>query len=431
MQQNVDLVKMGKTYDIAISGAGIGGLTAAIALADAGHRVVVYEAAREIKPLGVGINVLPHAVDVLSAHGMGNALAANAVATESLVFMNRFGQLIYRDPRGLAGGYGSPQYSIHRGALHNILIDAARLRGSNIEIRANARVVRAESFDDHVRLSFADASVADSRSTADVFVAADGIHSAIRAQYFPHEGAAKWNGMMMWRGVTRAKSFMGGRTMAQAGNRLAKFVVYPIAKPDASGDQLINWICDIRVADGIGGTLTAPSRESWSTPGCVEDLLPTFGHWRIDSLRVGEIIANATQIFEWPMVDRDPLPAWTHGRATLLGDAAHPMYPIGSNGATQAILDAKALADAIQAHANPVEALSAYETTRRPMTANIVRMNRREGLDVILDMVHERAPNGFSRLADVIDPAEISRVVQQYKMAAGHRPAPALAETGK
>jgi 5-methylphenazine-1-carboxylate 1-monooxygenase len=210
----------------------------------------------------------------------------------------------------------------------------------------------------------------------------------------------------------------------QAGNKFAKFVVYPIEHlNEKTGLQLINWICDIRVANGIGGTLIAPSRESWSTPGKTSDLLPTFGSWQMQWFDVATMIENATQIFEWPMVDRDPLPRWSFGRATLLGDAAHPMYPIGSNGATQAILDARAIADAIAQHNDPAHALQAYEATRRPMTADIVRMNRQEGLDIILDMVDERAPKGFAQLSDVIDPAQIEAVVQRYKNAAGHRPA--------
>jgi 5-methylphenazine-1-carboxylate 1-monooxygenase len=420
------IANVSKSLNIAIAGAGIGGLTAAHALAKhAHHRITVFEAVREIKPLGVGINVLPHAVAVLAELGMGDALASVAVETEALVFANKFGQTIHRDKRGLVGGYGTPQYSIHRGALHMILLDALRAH-ANAQVRTGLRVTGFETSDRDCAITLQDARDVASRERFDIFIAADGIHSASRAQLYPNEGAPKWNGMMMWRGTTRAKPFMGARTMVQAGNKYSKFVVYPIEKPRDDGTQLINWICDIRIADGIGGTLTAPSRESWSTPGKLADLLPTFGEWKFDWLDVPTIISNATQIFEWPMVDRDPLPKWTHGRMTLLGDAAHPMYPIGSNGATQAMLDARAIAEALATHIDPNEALNAYEATRRPMTADIVRMNRQEGLDIILDMVHERAPNGFKQLADVIDPAEIEATVQHYKQAAGHHSTAAI-----
>lgn len=412
------------TFHIAIAGAGIGGLTAALTLERLGHRITVFESASEIKALGVGINVLPHAVAVLTDLGLGEALAESAVETEALVFANKFGQPIYRDPRGLAGGYATPQYSIHRGALHTALLNAVRAC-PNVQLRPGLRLTQYEASDQGCTVSLTQSNGTQIREHFDLFVAADGIHSAARAQRYANEGPPKWNGMMMWRGTTLAKPFMGARTMVQAGNKYAKFVVYPIAKPGDDGLQLINWIADIRVADGIGGTLTAPARENWSTPGRVDDLMPTFGSWRFDWLDVPGLITQATQIFEWPMVDRDPLPHWRDGAMTLLGDAAHPMYPIGSNGATQAILDARALADALAACATQAElgsALDAYEAMRRPMTAEIVRMNRHEGLDIILDMVHEAAPEGFAKLEDVIDPAEIDAVVQRYKRAAGHKP---------
>ncbi|TAF99903.1 MAG: flavin-dependent oxidoreductase [Betaproteobacteria bacterium] len=414
-------------HSIAIAGAGIGGLTAAIALADGGHSVTVFEAVREIKPLGVGINVLPHAVAVLTELGLGGKLSTLGVATDALLFTNRFGQTIYRDARGIAGGYSHPQHSIHRGALHMALLAAAAERGPAIQIHIDSRVDGFSNTADGVALQVKGAS--ERTATADVFIAADGIHSASRAQCYPNEGPPKWNGMMMWRGTTLARAFLGGRTMVQAGNKFAKFVAYPIKPIDPkTGLQLINWICDIRVENGIGGTLTAPIRESWSTAGHSADLLPRFGDWVLDwqdgAVHVRDIINNAAQIFQWPMVDRDPLPCWTHGRMTLLGDAAHPMYPIGSNGATQAILDAKALADALSQHDDVNIALQSYEALRRPMTAEIVQLNRGEGLDIILDMVDERAPNGFAALADVIDPTAIESVVTRYKRAAGHRTVP-------
>jgi 5-methylphenazine-1-carboxylate 1-monooxygenase len=250
----------------------------------------------------------------------------------------------------------------------------------------------------------------------DVLVAADGIHSAARRKFYPDEGLPKWNGVMMWRGTTRGQPFLSGRSMVQAGHRRAKFVCYPIEHyPD--GTALINWIADIRKSEGGA----PPSREDWNKQGQIEDLMPTFGDWKFDYLDVPEVIRRASAIYEFPMVDRDPLPQWSFGCVTLLGDAAHPMYPIGSNGATQAILDARALADALQSQRNAAEALVAYESVRRPMATAIVAMNRKEGLDAVLDLVHEKAPQGFKRLEDVIDPAIVASTIQGYKLAAGHK----------
>ncbi|MDN3919591.1 flavin-dependent oxidoreductase [Roseateles violae] len=408
--------------NILISGGGIGGLTAALALHARGHQVTVCEATAQLRPLGVGINLLPHAVAVLAELSLLPALKAMAVETSALVFANRHGQTIYSDTRGLAGGYSHPQLSIHRGELQLRLWDEAVARLGAERLRAGRRIVAARMDGGQVLAEVERSEGGREEQRADLLIAADGIHSALRRQFYPDEGAPRWNGMMMWRGTSWARPFLDGRTMVQAGHRRAKFVVYPIAPPRPDGLQLINWICDRRLReDGIGGGLTAPSREDWSKPGSLDDLLPTFGGWRFDWLDVPGLIKSATQLLEWPMVDRDPLPRWAQGRITLLGDAAHPMYPIGSNGATQAILDAQAIAARLGETPSVEQALAAYEAERLPLCARIVEMNRQEGLDAILDMVEERAPDGFKRLEDVIDPAEVAAFVQRYKAAAGHR----------
>jgi 2-polyprenyl-6-methoxyphenol hydroxylase-like FAD-dependent oxidoreductase len=414
---------MGAALNILIAGGGIGGLTAALALQARGHQVTVCEATTTLKPLGVGINLLPHAVAVLDSLSLLPELRRMAIETSALVFANRHGQEIYRDVRGLAGGYSHPQLSIHRGELQLMLWAEAQARLGAERVQSGRRVTGARLDGQHVVAQIQQADGTSSELRADLLIAADGIHSALRRQFYPDEGAPRWNGMMMWRGTSLARTFLDGRTMVQAGHRRAKFVVYPIAPPTADGSQLINWICDRRLReDGIGGGLAAPSREDWSKPGSLDDLLPTFGGWHFDWLDVPAMIRGATQLLEYPMVDRDPLPRWRHGRITLLGDAAHPMYPIGSNGATQAILDAQCIAEALDGSGVKVEeALAAYEAQRRPLCAKIVDMNRQEGLDAILDMVEERAPQGFERLADVIDPAEVDAFVKRYKAAAGHQ----------
>ncbi len=408
--------------NIVIAGGGIGGLTAALTLHARGHQVTVCEASAQLKPLGVGINLLPHAVAVLADLGLLPALRAMAVETSALVFANRHGQTIYRDERGLAGGYNQPQLSIHRGQLQLRLWEEAQARLGTERLRAGQKVVAARMAGEQAIAEIRHADGNRSELRADLLIAADGIHSAVRRQFYPDEGPPRWNGMMMWRGTSIARPFLDGRTMVQAGHRRAKFVVYPIAPPADDGTQLINWICDLRLReDGIGGGLTAPSREDWSKPGSLDDLLPTFGSWRFDWLDVPGLIRSATQLLEWPMVDRDPLPAWRQGRITLLGDAAHPMYPIGSNGATQAIIDAQAIAAHLAAAGSVDVALAGYEAERLPICAKIVEMNRQEGLDAVLDLVEMRAPDGFAQLQDVIDPAEVAALVQRYKAAAGHQ----------
>lgn len=413
---------MAQRRNVLISGGGIGGLCTALALHAKGHQVTVCESTETLKPLGVGINLLPHAVAVLDELGLLDELRKMSVETSKLVFANRHGQTIYQDARGLDAGYSHPQLSIHRGQLQLFLWQEAVRRIGAQNLHLGQRVQAVSQNTDQVRAVVALSNGAQIELTADLLIAADGIHSAIRKQFYPDEGAPRWNGMMMWRGTSRVQPFLDGRAMVQAGHRRAKFVVYPIEEPQADGTQLINWICDRRLReDGFGGGLTAPRREDWSQGGKLEDLLPTFGSWHFPWLDVPGVLHQATQVFEWPMVDRDPLPLWRHGRVTLLGDAAHPMYPIGSNGATQAILDAQCIAQALDTRHSIEEALDAYESQRRPMCAEIVRLNRQEGLDAILDVVEERAPAGFMQLEDVIDPLEIEAIVQQYKKAAGHR----------
>jgi 2-polyprenyl-6-methoxyphenol hydroxylase-like FAD-dependent oxidoreductase len=262
---------------------------------------------------------------------------------------------------------------------------------------------------------------------ADALIAADGIHSVARARFYPNEGPPKWNGVQMWRGVTEGKPFLSGRSQIWSGTNRQKFVCYPISRPHLdAGRALINWICDLKL-----DATELPRREDWNRPGHLADFLPRYEDWHFQCLDVPAVIRNAHAVYEFPMVDRDPLERWTFGRVTLLGDAAHPMYPIGSNGASQAILDAAALADSLGTIPNVEAALADYEAKRRPMAAAIVRLNRQHGIDVILDLVDERAPRGFRAIEDVMPRAELEGIVAEYKRAAGHRQAaPVAAKPG-
>ena len=397
---------------IIIAGAGIGGLTAAMCLHRAGHDVTVYEAVSEMRPLGVGINIQAGAVRILCSLGLEPALAATAIETRELRYASRHGQTIWADPRGRHAGLPWPQFSIHRGELQMILVHAAREMLGADRIRMGRRIARFAQHHGKVSAQFVDRDGMPVENVeADILIGADGIHSAVRAQYYPDEGPPKWQGILMWRGVTVGKPFLGGNTMVQAGHHNQKFVCYPISRAHAErGEALINWICDLHMGDGA-----LPSREDWNKPGRLEDFLPRFADWNFGWLDVPEVIRNAHTILEFPMVDRDPLPRWSHGRITLLGDAAHPMYPIGSNGASQAILDGEAIMQELAVGDDPELALKRYEERRLPPTARIVESNRRKGIDVMLDIVEQRAPQGFTDLATVLPADELEKIVGDYK----------------
>ena len=397
---------------IIIAGAGIGGLTAAMCLHRAGHDVQVYEAVSEMRPLGVGINIQAGAVRILCDLGLEPALAATAIETRELRYANRHGQTIWADPRGRHAGLPWPQFSIHRGELQMILVDAAREMLGADRIRLGRRIADFAQHGATVTARFADREGAIvEEATADLLIAADGIHSAVRARYYPNEGPPKWQGILMWRGVTVGKPYLGGATMVQAGHHNQKFVCYPISRAHAErGEALINWICDLHMGDGA-----LPSREDWNKPGRLEDFLPRFADWNFGWLDVPDVIRNAHTILEFPMIDRDPLPRWSHGRITLLGDAAHPMYPIGSNGASQAILDGEAITQELAVGDDPEAALRRYEERRLPPTARIVESNRRKGIDVMLDIVEQRAPQGFTDLETVLPSDELEKIVGDYK----------------
>ena len=397
---------------IIIAGAGIGGLTAAMCLHRAGFDVRVFEAVGEMRPLGVGINIQAGAVRILAGLGLEPALAATAIETRELRFANRHGQTIWADPRGRHAGLPWPQFSIHRGELQMILLDAARAMLGTDRIRFGRRIADFTQDQAKVTARFADRDghIVEEAS-GNILIGADGIHSAVRARFHPGEGPPKWQGILMWRGVTVGKPYLGGATMVQAGHHTQKFVCYPISRAHAErGEALINWICDLHMGDG-----GLPPREDWNKPGKLEDFLPRFADWSFGWLDVPEVIRKAHTILEFPMVDRDPLPRWSHGRITLLGDAAHPMYPIGSNGASQAILDGEAITQELLAGGDPETALRRYEERRLPATARIVESNRRRGIDTMLDIVEQRAPQGFTDLESVLPSDELERIVGDYK----------------
>jgi 2-polyprenyl-6-methoxyphenol hydroxylase-like FAD-dependent oxidoreductase len=368
---------------VLIAGAGIGGLSAALCLHSHGIETTVIESATELRPLGLGINLLPRAVGVLTRLGLGEQLARIAIATAANVYCDQRGGLLFTEPRGLAGGYRWPQYSVHRGRLQMLLLDAVRTRLGPDAVRTGTRVRGFTQDTDRVHVQ-----TTGGRLSADALVGADGLHSTVRATLHPGPDPLLWSGVRMWRGVGTVEPFLGGRTMVIASDSSGtELVVYPI------GARLTNWVA--MISGGAPGPL--PGTANWNTPGRAEQILEHVGHWHLGWLDVPGLISTSQEIFEYPMVDREPLAHWGAGRVTLLGDAAHPMYPVGANGGSQAILDAHALA--VELARDFPAGLLAYQRTRRDATAAIIKANR--------DMHHGGAPGS----------AQLARVTRAYRRA--------------
>ena len=399
---------------ILIIGGGIGGLTTALRLHQAGFKVKVFESVKEVKPLGVGINTLPHSVRVLTNLGLQGILAKNAIETTDLVYFNKFGQQFWTEPRGRFAGYKWPQFSIHRGTLQMILWEEAKRVLGEDRLIANHHLARFEQDETGVTAYFTNRETGENSrvETGELLIGADGINSVVRQQLYPNEGPPVYSENVLYRGTTRMKPFLNGSSMAMIGSMQQKMVVYPIdPTPDADGNYLINWVGNLKEGKS---RLTA---RDWNREADKARLVAIYKDWTFDWLDVPAMINGAKAVYEFPMSDRDPLARWTFGRVTLLGDAAHPMYPIGSNGASQAILDADYLAECLLTSENVVDALEAYDKERVPAAAKVVLQNRAKGPDQIMDMMEERFPQGFT--PDEIPHEELANVMDHYKKIAG------------
>jgi 2-polyprenyl-6-methoxyphenol hydroxylase-like FAD-dependent oxidoreductase len=406
------------TMKIAIVGGGIGGLGLALALHARGIGCDVYESVAEVREIGVGITLLPHAMRELAALGLQSALEAEAIENLESVFFNRYGQFIYREPRGRHAGYALPELGIHRGKLHRIMYRAAleRLGASHVHTdhrcvgvdqSESGAVIHFERMSDHSPLPDV---------VADVVIACDGVNSTVRRQFYPDEKVA-FAGINTWRGVTRHRPILTGKSYMRVGSiDTGKMVIYPIVDSlDEQGFQLINWVAEIK--------RPGASMNDWNQGGQVDDFVGIFQDWKFDWLDVPALIRNAEQILEYPMVDKDAVAHWTFGRVTLLGDAAHPMYPRGSNGSAQALIDGRTLADLLAAlppGADPRPALKTYESQRLPVTARIVETNRSVPPDFINIKVDELSGGKpFRHIDDLISQDELRQISDNYKQIAG------------
>ena len=394
---------------VVIAGGGIGGLTLALMLHKRGIRATVYEQASRVRELGVGINTLPPSIAELSELGLLEKLDATGIRTRELIYLNRFGQEVWRELRGQYAGHKVPQFSIHRGRFQKVLYDAVVDRLGPDAVCTGRKLAGFTQDEGGVTVYLTDATSGIGSETVrgDILVAADGIHSAARKIFYPHEGRPSWNGVMMWRGAAEFPQYDDGQTMYIGGGMGAKFVLYPIANA-GEGRKLTNWVVNVKVADG---NTQPPPKDSWSRKGRLEDVLPYGLRFVVPGVDIEALIRASDAYYEYPMCDRDPLPRWTFGRVTLLGDAAHPMYPVGSNGASQAILDARCLSDLLVRAEHPMQALYRYEDIRQEKTARIQRANRLGGPEGVIDAAEKEEPAGFDDINQVLGHDARARII--------------------
>jgi 5-methylphenazine-1-carboxylate 1-monooxygenase len=400
--------------NIAIVGGGIAGLSFALGLHKRGIDCDVFEAVTDIKEIGVGITLLPHAMRELAELGLQDALEAVGIENLESVFYTQHGQYVYKEARGRHAGYTLPEIGIHRGKLHRILFDAAVSRLGADKVHTGMRCSAFSQNDNGVEIEFSNAHTHTSlKVQAQIAVACDGVNSVVRAQMHPQD-ALCFAGINTWRGVTVHPPILTGKSYLRIGTvEVGKMVIYPIIdNVDGKGNQLINWVAELQKPNA--------AMNDWNRPGDPAVCAEIFKDWTFDFLNVPELILKADKVFEYPMVDKDALPFWTQGRVTLMGDAAHPMYPRGSNGSAQALIDARTLADQLAQHTDPKEALKAYEVLRLAPTAKVVETNRNVPPDFIIMKAQELSGGKpFRHIDDLITQDELRQISDHYKTVAG------------
>jgi 5-methylphenazine-1-carboxylate 1-monooxygenase len=396
---------------ILIAGGGIAGLVMGLTLHQLGLSFRIYEKVADPKPLGVGINLQPNAVRELIDLDLEAHLDAIGIRTRQYGFYTKSGREIWVEPRGRAAGYSWPQFSVHRGKLQMMLLEELRKRAGADAVVTGSAVTDFETSDQGATLILSDGR----RASGEVAIAADGIRSAIRRQMVPDEGDPIWNGAIMWRGTSPGRHFLGGNAMFLAGHDSQRFVAYPLTLEDpATGLAEINWIAELRVDPS-----RALAKGDWNRPADKADFLPAFEGWDFGWVDCPGLIRASGAVYEYPMVDREPLPSWTTGSVTLMGDAAHATYPVGSNGASQAVIDARKLGAALRQHGVNRAALLAYESEMRPRAEGILRANRGKGPDAVMQMVEDRCSGVFDDIEQVIPRAELAAHAEHYKRLSG------------
>jgi 2-polyprenyl-6-methoxyphenol hydroxylase-like FAD-dependent oxidoreductase len=404
---------------VMVIGAGIGGLTTALSLHAAGIEALIYESVADIKALGVGINLQPNAVRELIELGLGDGLAAAAIETLELRYHNKHGQLIWSEPRGLAAGYAWPQYSISRGDLQMILLAAVKARIGPENVLTGHHLVSFEQDSSGVTAYFSDRPSGRQLppQRGDALIGCDGIHSAVRSQLYPHEGPPVASGYIQWRGAAEGEPFLDGRTHVTMGFRGRRAVVYPISREAADrGRSRINWVTV------LGNQSAAGAPATWNRKVSKDRFFHEFKDWNFSWMRFADVVCDTGDIYEFPEEDRDPLPHWSFGCVTLVGDAAHPMRPIGAQAGSQAIVDARVLAFALASEPTVERALQVYDQQRRPVMNAVTMTNRKFGPAIVMELAEQRAPQGFANIEKVISRRELEDISLGYKIEAGFDP---------
>jgi 5-methylphenazine-1-carboxylate 1-monooxygenase len=404
-------------HPVVIAGGGIGGLATALTLQQIGVPCVVLESVREMKPLGVGINLQPNAVRELAELGIGeDELDQIGLPAREWALVGLNGNDVYSEPRGRLAGYRWPQYAVHRGQLQMLLYRKVveRIGADAVQLGARVSGYRQEP-GGGVTVRVAHADGRESEQPATLLIGADGIHSAVRAQMHPQQPDIHWGGSIMWRGVTWARPIRSGSSFVGLGTHRHRVVFYPISHPDPrSGLALINWIAEVTWDRADEKQLSG-----WFRQVPIDSFAHHFADWTYDWLDVPALIRGGEVAFENPMIDRDPVPTWVEGSVALLGDAAHAMYPTGSNGASQAIVDARVLGAAMCEHGATPAALAAYDARLCGPISKLILRNRGAGPFGLLNLVDERCGGRFDNIDSVIPPAERNAFMADYKAAAG------------
>lgn len=400
---------------VLIAGGGIGGLSMALTLHQIGVPCIVFEQVNDLKPLGVGINLQPNAVRELFEMGIGTE-AMDRVGLPALewALVGLNGNDVYAEPRGLEAGYNWPQYAVHRGRFHMLLHDTFAARAGAGSVRLGAKVVGYENTSEGVIATVELANGDTEHVSGSVLVGADGIHSAVRAQMHPDQPPIHWGGALMWRGTTRAKPIRTGSSFVGLGTHKHRMVIYPISQVDEDGFAEINWIAEQTLDDP-----NARQNTGWFAQVEIDDFAHEFDGWTYDWLDVPALIRGADVAYENPMIDRDPVETWVDGNVVLIGDAAHAMYPTGSNGASQAVIDARTLGAALVAHGVGHSALKSYDDALCGPVSELILRNRGSGPFGLLNIVDDRCGGEFDNIDDVIGAQERADFMAKYKAAAG------------